>query len=135
MRTYLKLFCLALPISIALAASWMGVIASGFYQSEFGAIFRADPNLFAAALFYILYTLALIFFALDPALKERSLAKAVLWGGALGLTAYMTYDLMNMTMLVGWPLLGTLVDVAWGTLMTAVTAGITYIVATKVFRM
>lgn len=135
MRTYLKLFCLVLPISIALDASWIGVIANGFYHTEFGTFFRSDPNFFAGGLFYILYAFALIFLVLDDALKQRSLVRAVTWGGILGFTAYMTYDLTNMATLVGWPLVGAVVDVAWGTLMTAITAGLTYVVATKVFRM
>jgi uncharacterized membrane protein len=135
MRTYLKLFCLALPISIALDASWIGVIASGFYQSEFGTFFRPDPNFFAGAAFYVLYALALIYFVLKPALEERSLVRAVISGAILGFTAYMTYDLTNMATLVGWPLLGAFVDTCWGTLMTALTSGLTYVVATKVFKM
>ncbi len=135
MNTYLKLFCLALPISIALDMSWLGVIAAGFYQSTFGAFFRPDPLLWAAALFYILYALALIYFVLDGALKERSFTKAIAGGAVLGFTVYMTYDLTNLATLPNWPLLGALVDMAWGTLMTALTAGLTYVVATKVFRM
>ena len=135
MQTYLKLFCFILPISIALDASWIGVIASGFYHSEFGNFFSATPNLAAAALFYILYALALIFLVLEPALKERSLARAVIAGAALGFTAYMTYDLTNIATLTGWPIFGAFVDVAWGTLMTATTSGLTYMIATKVFKM
>jgi uncharacterized membrane protein len=47
----------------------------------------------------------------------------------------MTYDLTNIATLTGWPLYGALIDIAWGTIMTAVTSGLTYIVATKVFKM
>lgn len=135
MRTYLKLFCLALPISVALDASWLGVIASGFYHAQFGAFFRPDPVLWAAGVFYVLYSLSLIFFVLKPALALRSLSTAVIWGAVLGATAYMTYDLTNIATLTGWPLYGALIDIAWGTIMTATTAGLTYIVATKVFKM
>jgi uncharacterized membrane protein len=135
MRTYLKLFCLALPILIAIDASWFGVIASGFYRSQFGQFFRPDLVIWAALLFYALYTLALIFFVLTPALEKREFSIAILWGAALGATANMTYDLSNLATIAGWPLFGALVDIGWGTLSMAVTAGITYIVATKVFRM
>lgn len=135
MRTYLKLFCLVLPISVALDASWIGVIASGFYKSQFGAYFSPTPNLLAAALFYILYALALIYLVLDPALKERSLTRAMLPAAVVGFTAYMTYDLTNMATLAAWPLTAAAVDVLWGTIMTSVTCGLTYVIATKVFRM
>jgi uncharacterized membrane protein len=135
MNTYLKLFCIALPISLALDASWIGVIASGFYASNFGTFFRPDPQLWAAGLFYVLYAFAIIFFVLDKAVKEHSLGKAVVGGALLGFTAYMTYDLTNIATLAGWPIFGALVDTLWGTLMTAVTAGLTYLFATKVFKM
>lgn len=135
MRNYLKLFCIAFPITIALDASWIGVIASGFYHLQFGALFRPDPQFWAAGLFYIFYSVALIFFVLKPALALRSLSSAVLWGAALGFTAYMTCDLTNVTVIAGWPVFAAAVDIGWGTLMTAVTSGLTYLIATKVFKM
>jgi uncharacterized membrane protein len=135
MQTYLKLFCIALPISIALDASWIGVIAAGFYQTQFGSFFRPDPVILAAALFYVLYAVVLIYFVLDGAVKERSLAKAVIGGAVLGFAAYMTYDLTNIATLAGWPIFGAFIDTSWGTLMTALTSGITYLIATKVFKM
>ncbi len=135
MRNYLKLFCLLLPIMIALDASWLGVIAAGFYRQTFGAFFTTPPVLWIGGIFYVLYALSIIFFVLDGALKERSLAKAVVWGALLGATAYMTYDLTNLATLSGWPIYGAVIDVVWGTLMTAVSSGLTYLIATKVFKM
>ena len=135
MQTYLKLFCLVLPISIALDASWIGVIASGFYRDTFGELFRPDPNLLAAGAFYVLYALALIYFVLKPALDERNLGRAMVAGALLGFTAYMTYDLTNLATLAGWPLLGAAIDTLWGTIMTGVSCGLTYLIATKVFKM
>ena len=135
MRNYLKLFCLALPISIALDASWIGVIASSFYRSTFEDIFVANPNLFAAAVFYVLYAAMLCIIVIAPALAERSLGKAMTFGAAVGFTAYMTYDLTNLATLAVWPLTGAAADVMWGTVMTSVTCGLTYIVATKVFKL
>src|ERR1700756_4500434 len=96
MRTYLKLFCLALPIAVALDASWLGVIAAGFYQDQFGAFWQPHLALWAAALFYILYTVMLIYFVVRPALALRSVAQAFLGGAALGFTANMTYELSNL---------------------------------------
>ncbi len=47
----------------------------------------------------------------------------------------MTYDLTNLATLAGWPVYGAVIDVVWGTLMTAVSSGLTYLIATKVFKM
>ncbi|MGO8654949.1 DUF2177 family protein, partial [Rhizobium ruizarguesonis] len=40
----------------------------------------------------------------------------------LGLAAYGTYDITNLATLRNWPLAMSLVDMAWGTLLTALTA-------------
>ncbi len=135
MRTYLKLFCIALPLTLALDASWIGVIAAGFYHSQFGAFFTTTPNFWAAGLFYVLYTLALVYFVVNPALNARSLATATGSGAALGLTAYMTYDLTNLALLSGWPVFAAFVDIAWGTLLTTLVAGLTYLIAIKFFKL
>jgi len=134
MQTYLKLFCLAFPILIALDASWIGVIASGYYHDSLGPILLEHPNFLAALVFYVIYTCGLIFFALAPALKERSLGKAVVWAGVLGLVAYATCDLTNLAAIQGWPLPIAVLDMAWGVIISSVTAGVTYVVATQVFK-
>ncbi len=135
MRTYLKLFCLALPIMIALDASWIGVIASSFYKTGLAPFLTDHPNFLAAGAFYVFYVIGLIFFALKPALAERSFSKAVLWAAMLGFISYMLYDLTNLAAFKNWPLLLTFVDIAWGVIISAVTSGLTYIIATKVFKM
>lgn len=135
MKTYASLVVPALVIMLVLDYCWLGVIARGFYQAQFGDFFRTDPLLWAAALFYVCYAIALAFFVIRPALALRSLARAVLYGAAFGATAYLTYDLTNLATLEGWPVVAAFVDVAWGTILTAVTAGLTYLVATKVFKL
>ena len=43
-------------------------------------------------------------------------------GAALGFVAYTTYDLTNQATLRAWPLHVTLIDLAWGTFLTASAA-------------
>lgn len=135
MQTYFRLFTLAFPIIIALDASWIGVIASSYYRSNLGALLAPVPNYGAAILFYVLYVIGVIYFAIAPALTERSLTKAVLNGAMLGFTAYMLYDLTNLAVIVNWPVMLSFVDIAWGVILTSSTAGLTYLAATKVFKM
>lgn len=49
-------------------------------------------------------------------------SRAVLAGALFGFFAYATYDLSNLATLRGWPLRLTLVDIAWGTALTAAAA-------------
>ena len=134
MTFYLKIFCLALPILIALDASWVGVIASGFYKANLGPLLSATPNYGAALLFYIFYTCAIMYFALVPAIREHNFMKSITPALVLGFTTYMAYDLTNLALLANWPLIVTYVDIGWGTLVTVLTSGLTYMVATKVYK-
>lgn len=42
--------------------------------------------------------------------------------------AYSTYDLTNLATLKDWPVIVTVVDIIWGTVLNAATAGITYLI-------
>ena len=64
----------------------------------------------------------IVFLAVGPALRDGSLMRATIAGAVLGLVAYATYDLTNQATLRVWPLHVTLIDVAWGTLLTATAA-------------
>ena len=58
----------------------------------------------------------------QPALDSGSWHKALLLGAVFGLCAYGTYDLTNLATLQRWPLRLAVVDMAWGTLLTAISA-------------
>ncbi len=51
---------------------------------------------------------------------------AIGYGAVLGLAAYGTYDITNLAVLKGWPVIVTVVDMVWGTLVTAACAAAGY---------
>ena len=57
-----------------------------------------------------------------PALRGGGPGTARLQGALFGFFCYVTYDLTNLATLRDWPLRLTLLDLAWGTLLTALTA-------------
>jgi uncharacterized membrane protein len=83
----------------------------------------------AAGLFYLIYTVGVAFFIVQPAVEAGSIRQAVLRGALFGLVAYATYDLTNTATIEDWPLIVTVVDLMWGTVLTAAVGGIaTYLV-------
>jgi uncharacterized membrane protein len=54
---------------------------------------------------------------------------ALFMGAALGCIAYGTYDLTNHATLKAWTTSLTVIDMAWGTAITAVTAAGGFLVA------
>jgi uncharacterized membrane protein len=94
----------------------------GFYRSELGGMLLERPNMGAAVAFYLIYIAGVVALAVLPANSQSSWSTALLHGAALGLVAYATYDLTNLATLKDWSLTVTLVDLAWGTFLTAVAS-------------
>lgn len=129
MKTALTAYAGSFLTLLLLDAIWLGLVARNFYRDQLGALMLPQPNLGIAALFYLFFTIAVVVLAVMPALTSASLAKALLCGAILGLAAYGTYDITNLSTLKGWPLLMSIVDMIWGTLITAATAAGGYLTA------
>jgi uncharacterized membrane protein len=67
-------------------------------------------------------------------LRSGDWRRAALNGALLGLFGYGTYDLTNQATLRHWPWLITLVDLAWGTLLTALSATAGYFAVRRFHR-
>ncbi len=85
-----------------------------------------NPNLIAALAFYLLFVVGMVVFVLTPALKNNSLSQAILTGALLGLISYSTYDLTNLATIRDWPIIITIIDMVWGTVLSGAVAGIAY---------
>ena len=120
---FAKLFAATAPVLLVLDYLWLGVIAKKFYRAQMGSLLRTDVQLGPALLFYLLFITALLVLAVQPALERESAGRAVLLGALLGLVAYGAYDLVNLATLRGFPLSVAIVDMAWGTAVSAVVAG------------
>ncbi len=106
-----------------LDALWLGVIAREWIFQQLGDLRRPDVQLVPAAAFYLLFSLGLGVFAVAPALESGDWLKAAMLGGFLGLVAYGTYDLTNWATLKNWPAPMSLVDMVWGSFLSAASAG------------
>jgi len=74
-------------------------------------------------LFYFVYIVGIIFFAVRPGLEAGSLAGTCLLGALFGFFTYATYDLTNLATLRNWPIAVVFVDIAWGTLLCILVGG------------
>ena len=106
----------------ALDALWLRWAGPNLYRPLLGDLlapaFRAAP----AALFYLAYLAAMVWFAVRPGLAQ-GVPHAVLNGVLLGAICYATYDLTNQATLRDWPWHVSAVDIAWGTVLNSVVAG------------
>jgi uncharacterized membrane protein len=104
------------------------LFAKNMYQSQIGFILAKKPNWYAAIIFYVLYIVFLMIFAIIPALQKSSLNDAMLYGALYGFITYATYDLTNLATLKNWPLKVTLIDITWGTLLGFSVSTLTYLI-------
>ena len=100
---------------------WLRLIAVSIYQQAMGPLLAESPNLLAAAAFYLLFPVGLLIFAVAPA-ESSSIWKAAGMGALFGFFTYATYDLTNLAVVKNWPLGLSLIDMAWGTLVSGLSA-------------
>lgn len=127
----LKLYFLTLFIFLGVDAFWLGLVAPRFYRAQIGHLMAETPNLPAAGLFYLLFVGMLVYFVVGPAVSGEGRRIGLLRGALFGLVTYATYDLTNLATLRDWPLLVTVVDMAWGTALTALTSALSVWLAGK----
>ena len=118
MAFYIKLYFTTLLAFFAIDMVWLGLIARTFYHTQLDFLLRPDTNWLAAILFYLLFILGILVFVVLPGLAEDSLKRTILRAALFGLVTYATYDLTNLATVKDWPLLVTIVDLAWGTVLS-----------------
>lgn len=129
---FIKLYAIALPVFFAIDMVWLGWVAKSFYRNQIGFLMKSDINWAAAFIFYLLFVVGLVLFVITPALEKSSWMHAMVFGALFGLITYATYDLSNLATLKDWPLLVTMVDLAWGTVLAASVSVVTYFIAQKI---
>jgi len=123
MSSYLYAYVIPLIIMAIVDGLWLGLVATAFYKKQLGFIMAKKPNWLAAIIFYLVYIFGLTVFVIYPDWKNlSSLAKVALMGGIYGLVTYATYDLTNQATLKKWPTIVSLVDIAWGIILSSIVA-------------
>ncbi|GAB4401248.1 MAG: DUF2177 family protein [Anaerolineales bacterium] len=125
---YVKLYLLTLVAFLAIDGVWLGVVARNLYSRYLGYLMTPKTVWLAALLFYLLYVVGVLVFAVLPGLQAGSLGRAALLGALLGLIAYATYDLTNLATVKAWPVLITVIDLIWGTVLTAAVSAVGFLI-------
>ena len=125
---YLKLYFAALITFFLIDMVWLNFVARALYRKYLGFIMEPSPNWVAAVIFYLLFILGILVFVVIPGLKENSLTTTLLRAALFGLITYATYDLTNLATIKDWPLLVTVVDIAWGTVLSVIVSLVSFLI-------
>jgi len=109
-------------VFLGLDAIWLSQVGLGLYRREIGALLLEQPNLPVAGLFYLLFVAGIVLLVVQPAAADGDWLAALWMGALLGLVAYGTYDITNLSTLRGWSPTIAAIDVVWGAALTAVAS-------------
>jgi uncharacterized membrane protein len=118
---YVVLYLATLAAIIPIDFLFLGLVAKGFFASQVGDMLgeiRPAP----AVLFYLLYVGGILIFVSGQA--TATWRSTLLYGALFGLFCYATFELTALSLLRHWTWTVVLVDVSWGSLVTAVSATI-----------
>ncbi|MEP7298805.1 MAG: DUF2177 family protein [Burkholderiales bacterium] len=124
LATLFAAYAVALVVMGALDTLWLGWLALDFYRRELGPLMTDSVRIVPAALYYLLYPIAIVALALTP--RPATLRSAALRSAVLGAAAFGVYDLTNLSTLRGYSISMTIVDILWGTLATTLGGGAAY---------
>jgi uncharacterized membrane protein len=66
MNRYVAGYLAAALVMVALDMLWLGVVAKTMYQQAIGHLMAEEPKVLAAIVFYAVYALGFVIFALAP---------------------------------------------------------------------
>ncbi len=120
MLKFIQIYLVVLAAFFVIDMIWLGLVAKKFYREQLGFLMGAKVYWPAAIIFYLLFIVGLVFFVVYPAIEQDSWFYALWTGAFFGLICYATYDLTNLATLKDWPLKVTMVDLAWGSVLSGV---------------
>ena len=126
MNRYVVLYLATLIVLVPLDFLFLGLVAKGFFQSQVGDML-GEIRLAPAILFYLLYIAGILVFVSGSAAATSS--SALLYGALFGFFCYMTFELTSLSLLKHWTWPVVLLDVSWGTIVTAVSSTLGLVIA------
>lgn len=128
---FVKSYLVSLVFFIIFDLLWIGVIAKKMYAEKLSFIMSPQINFVPVILFYLLFVVGLLLMVVFPAIEKKSWTHALLYGILFGLVTYATYDLTNLATLKNWPLSITIIDLIWGSFLSAATSVISFLIIQK----
>jgi uncharacterized membrane protein len=125
------LYLATIPVFFIIDMLWLGLVAKDFYRKQLGYLMRAETNWLAALVFYLIFIAGLLLFGVLPAIEKGTLTHALIYGGLFGFFCYATFDLTSYALIRDFPLKVVVVDMLWGTALSAAVAAASYFIGQK----
>ena len=128
-------YLVTLVVFAIIDTTWLGAMGDRVYRPLIGTMLADNFRIAPAVIFYAIYAAGLTVFAVLPGLSGMDWKKALVWGGLFGFFAYATYDLTNLATLKSWSVKLVVIDIAWGTVVSAGSSVLAFLIASRLIRM
>jgi uncharacterized membrane protein len=125
-KRYIILYLATLIVLIPIDFLFLGTVAKGFFSSQVGDML-GEIRLPPAILFYLLYVAGVLIFVSGPA--TATWQSTLLYGALFGFFCYATFELTSLSLLKHWTWPVVMVDVSWGTFVTALSSTLGLLIA------
>jgi uncharacterized membrane protein len=116
---YAALYLATLIVLIPIDFLFLGIIAKGFFTAQVGDML-GEIRPVPAILFYLLYVVGILIFVSGSV--TATWQSTLLYGALFGLFCYATFDLTSLALLKHWTWPVAVVDIGWGSVVTAMSA-------------
>lgn len=124
---YIKSYLITIVVFFGIDIVWLGAVAKDLYRDKLGFILKDNFNAAAGLIFYLFFVAGLIFFVINRAVELSSWQYALFAGMFFGFITYSTYDMTNLATIKDWPVIITVIDIIWGSILCGATSLITYL--------
>lgn len=124
---YLVAYIAALIVFGIVDAAWLSIMGAMLYRPVLGDILLTNVRLAPAIVFYFLYPVGLVVFAVLPALRAETVMHALALGALFGAIAYATYDLTNLATVRNWTAQIAIIDIVYGAAVSGLSAAAGYL--------
>ena len=129
MQRYAILYLATLIVLIPVDFLFLGIVAKGFFSSQVGDML-GEIRVAPAVLFYLLYVVGVVVFVSGPV--GATWQSTLLYGALFGFFCYATFELTSLSLLKHWTWPVVILDVSWGTFVTALSSTVGFLIANQI---
>jgi uncharacterized membrane protein len=123
---YVVLYLATLIVLIPIDFLFLGTVAKGFFTAQVGDML-GEIRMAPAVLFYLLYVVGILIFVSGPV--AATWQTTLLYGALFGFFCYATFELTALSLLKHWTWPVVMLDISWGTFVTAVSSTMGLLIA------
>ena len=121
----IKIYLFTLTTLLVIDGLWLNVFSGHLYKTNLNKHLSSSPNLLAGLIFYLIYAFAIDYLVVFDEIEKPKFKRALFKALVIGIAAYSTFDLTGEAVFKNWPTLVSMIDIAWGSTVTILTAYLT----------